>query len=259
VTTAETTAAQSQATTAAPASSPLAHPRAAKLSAVHRERLAAVYVRRSSPQQVLENRESTARQYALADSARALGWPAERVLIIDEDQGLSGASARHRTGFRRLLAEVAMGHVGLILGPEMSRLARSSKGWHHLLEMCSRFGTLLADQDGVYDPADPHDRLILGLTGVMSEVELHTMKNRLDRGRDCKAERGELFFRVPMGYVLLPAGAVDLDPDAQARSVVALLFDKFDALGSASALWRWLVRRGITLPIPAVCSATRRS
>ena len=149
-----------------------------------------VYVRQSSAQQVLENRESTARQYALADYAQTLGWPAERVLIIDQDQGQSGASAEHRHGFQQLLAEVTMDHVGLVLGLEMSRLARNSKDWHHLLEVCAIFNTLLGDQDGIYDAHDPNDRLLLGLRGTMSEVELHTMRNRLDRGRINKAERG---------------------------------------------------------------------
>jgi DNA invertase Pin-like site-specific DNA recombinase len=134
-----------------------------KIADVHRAKLAVVYVRQSSPQQVVENRESLARQYALADHARALGWPPERVLVIDEDLGMSGRTADIRLGFQRLLAEVTMDHVGLVLGLEMSRLSRSCKDWHHLLEVCGIFGTLLADQDGIYDPADPNDRLLLGL------------------------------------------------------------------------------------------------
>jgi DNA invertase Pin-like site-specific DNA recombinase len=142
-----------------------------------------VYVRQSSPQQVLGNRESTARQYALAQYAEALGWPAERVVVIDEDQGQSGKRAENRSGFQRLLAEVTMAHVGLVLGLEMSRLARSSQDWHHLFELCAFFRTLLADQEGVYDATDPNDRLLLGLKGIMSEVELQTMRNRLERGR----------------------------------------------------------------------------
>ena len=135
----------------------------AKIRAAHLERLAIVYVRQSSPQQLLDNRESTARQYALADYAQLLGWPAQRVLVIDDDQGQSGARADNRSGYQRLLTEVTLDHVGLVLGLEMSRLARSSKDWHHLLELCALFGTLLADQDGVYDPADPNDRMLLGL------------------------------------------------------------------------------------------------
>lgn len=137
--------------------------RNSKVRAEHWRKLAIVYVRQSSPQQVLENRESTERQYALAGFATELGWPASQVLVIDEDQGRSGASAEQRSGFQRLLAEVTMDHVGLVLGLEMSRLARSSKDWHQLLELCAIFGALLADQDGVYDPSDPNDRLLLGL------------------------------------------------------------------------------------------------
>jgi DNA invertase Pin-like site-specific DNA recombinase len=223
---------------------------ATKIRAEHLEKLALVYVRQSSPQQVLENRESTARQYALADYAQTLGWPAERVMIIDQDQGRSGASAAHRQGFQQLLAEVTMDHVGIVLGLEMSRLARNSKDWHHLLEVCAIFNTLLADQDGIYDAHDPNDRLLLGLRGTMSEVELHTMRNRLERGRRHKAQRGELFHSVPMGYVRVGNG-VELDPDQQARTVMHLIFDKFDDLGSLYGLFQYLVRNDIRLPIRA--------
>jgi DNA invertase Pin-like site-specific DNA recombinase len=134
-----------------------------KIQNRHLERLAAVYVRQSTPQQVLEHRESTARQYALADLAVVLGWRQERVLVIDADQGQSGKTAASRLGFQRLLSEVTLDHVGLVLSLEMSRLARSCKDWHHLLELCAVFGTLIGDQDGVYDPSDPNDRLLLGL------------------------------------------------------------------------------------------------
>lgn len=228
-----------------------------KILARHCAQLAVVYVRQSSLQQVLENRESTARQYALHDYAVALGWPAARVLIIDEDQGQSGASAQERHGFQRLLAEVTMNHVGIVLGLEMSRLARSSKDWHHRLEVCALFGTLLADQDGVYDTSDPNDRLLLGLKGTMSAVELHTMRQRLERGRLHKAQRGALFHGVPMGYVLLPTGDVDFDPDAQARTVVRVLFEQFDRLGSLYGLFHSLVRHHIWLPVRARTGAQK--
>jgi DNA invertase Pin-like site-specific DNA recombinase len=230
---------------AAPA--PLA--RSPEIAAAHLEKLAVVYVRQSSPQQVLENRESTARQYALAGHAAALGWPEQRVLLIDEDQGHSGRAAAGRPGFQRLLAGVTMDHVGIILGLEMSRLARADSDWHRLVELCGVFGTLLADQDGVYDAADPNDRLLLGLKGTISSVELTTMRNRLERGRLFKAQRGELFSAVPLGYVVLRNGKVDLDPDEQVRSVVRLLFEKFEELGSARSLLRWLLRNGIDLPM----------
>jgi DNA invertase Pin-like site-specific DNA recombinase len=227
-------------------------PRAnSKIAEGHLNKLAIVYVRQSSPQQVLENREATARQYALADFAKTLGWSRERVLVIDEDQGQSGTRAEQRMGFQRLLAEVTMDHVGLVLGLEMSRLARSSKDWHHLLEVCAIFGTLLADQDGIYDPQDPNDRLLLGLKGTMSEVELHTMRNRLDRGRLNKAQRGELFHCLPLGYVKLPNGEIAFDPDQQARSVIQLAFDKFDDIGSIYGLLHYLVRHNIELPLRA--------
>ena len=181
---------------------------AGKIQSAHWERLAVVYVRQSSPKQVLENRESTARQYAFAEQAVAWGWPRERVLIIDEDLGKSGRTAEGRSGFQRLVTEVTLNHVGLVLGLEMSRLARSSKDWHAFFEMCAIFETLIADEDGVYDGNDPNDRLLLGLKGIMSEMELHIMRNRLDRGRDSKAQRGELFHSVPIGYVILPTGDI---------------------------------------------------
>lgn len=228
---------------------PLVFTRSSKMTAAHLAKLAIVYVRQSSPQQVLENRESTARQYALVDLAVALGWPRERVLVIDEDQGQSGRSVAGRAGFQRLLTEVTLDHVGLILSLEMSRLARSDKDWHHLLELCGVFGALLADQEGVYDAADPNDRLLLGLKGTMSTLELQTMRNRLDKGRLNKAQRGEYFSAVPLGYVLVANGELEMDPDEQARSVVRLLFDKFEELGSAYAVWHWLLDNGVRLPI----------
>ncbi len=173
--------------------------RSTKICLRHRERLAVVYVRQSSPQQVIENHESRLRQYELVSHAVSLGWAEHQVLVIDEDQGVTGKTADHRLGFKRLISEVTLERVGLVLGLEMSRLARSSKDWHHLLELCSMFGVLLADQDGVYDPTDSNDRLLLGLKGTMSEFELVTMRNRLERGRLHKAERGELFMGCQRG------------------------------------------------------------
>ena len=221
----------------------------AKITDAHRAKLAVVYVRQSTPQQVAENRESLARQYALADQARALGWPAERVLVIDEDLGQSDRTADARLGFQRLLAEVTMDHVGLVLGLEMSRLSRSCKDWHHFLEVCGIFGALLADQDGVYDPSDPNDRLVLGLKGQISEMELHTIRSRLERGKLNKARRGELFINAPIGYVKTPAGGLALDPDEQVRAVVRLVFDKFDELGTAHGVARYLRQNHIRLGI----------
>lgn len=151
----------------------------AKIRPDHLQRLAVVYVRQSSPQQVRAHPESTALQYDLRRRAIDWGWPSQRVLVVDQDQGQSAASAEGRVGFQRLLAEVALDHVGLILGIEMSRLARSCKDWHQLLELCAVFGTLLADQDGLYDPREYNDRLLLGLKGTLSEAELHLIQQRM--------------------------------------------------------------------------------
>jgi DNA invertase Pin-like site-specific DNA recombinase len=221
--------------------------RSAPIADRHLGKLAIVYVRQSSVQQMFDHKESRERQYALADHAADLGWPRERILVIDEDQGRSGRTVEQRPGFQRLLTEVTMDHVGLVLGLELSRLSRSSKDWYHLLEVCAIFGTLLADQDGVYDTNDTNDRLILGLKGTMSEVELVTMRNRLERGKLHKAERGELILNVPSGYLKLPSGEVLLEPDEQARSVTQLVFEKFDEFGSFGKVYRYLTRNQIWL------------
>lgn len=222
---------------------------ASKLHDYHLQRLAIVYVRQSHPQQVVEHVESTARQYALVDRAIALGWSRERVVIIDEDQGQSGQSMVTRLGFQRLLAEVSLDHIGLILGLEMSRLARSNKDWHQLLELCAIFRTLLADADGLYDPTDYNDRLLLGLRGMMSEAELYLMKGRMLEGMRNKARRGELLNHPPMGYVRGPDGDYQLDPDEQAQRVIRLIFDTFEAQGSLHGLLHYLVAHDIRVPI----------
>ncbi len=218
-----------------------------KIHERHQERLAIVYIRQSSPQQVQENRESRERQYALAKFAQQLGWSADRVVIIDEDQGVSGKSAANRSGFQRLLAEVSLNHVGLVLALELSRLSRSTKDWHHLVDVCAVFNTLLGDQDGVYDAADGNDRLLLGMKGAMSEFELITLRNRLERGRDNKASRGELFLHLPIGYMKSPSGEVIQEPDEQARGVVQLVFEKFEELGTVWSVFRYLVQNRIQL------------
>ena len=215
----------------------------------HLSRWAILYIRQSNPQQVIDHRESRERQYALVDRAVALGWPRDRVSIIDDDQGITGRTAVRRSGFHQLLDEVTMDHVGLVLGIDMSRMARNNKDWHHLLEMCGIFGTLLADEDGVYDPRDSNDRLLLGLKGTISEFELVMMRNRLQRARLHKAERGELIFTVPYGYVKLSTGEVAFDPDEETRSTVQLIFDKFDELGSFGRLYRYLVRNQIRMGV----------
>jgi DNA invertase Pin-like site-specific DNA recombinase len=218
-----------------------------KIREQHLDRLAMVYVRQSSPQQVLENRESRERQYALAQFAQRLGWSVDRVVIVDEDQGQSGKSADNRSGFQRLMTEVSLKHVGIVLGLELSRLSRSNKDWHQLIDVCGIFGTLLCDQDGIYDPLDSNDRLLLGMKGAMSEFELVTLRNRLLRGSRNKAERGELFLHVPLGYLKVSSDEVIQEPDEQARGMIQLVFEKFDELGSAYAVFRYLVLNDLQL------------
>src|ERR1700756_3772669 len=222
-----------------------------KITDRHRDRLAAVYVPQSTPHQVAENQESTRLQYALADRAVALGWEAGRVLLIDDDLGKSGASAAHRCGFQRLVTELALGLVGLVLGTEMSRLARSGKDWYQLLGLCALGGALLADADGVYDPSEYNDRLLLGLKGTMSEAELYLINQRMRAGRVSKARRGELAIALPAGYWRRPSGEAVLDPDEQVRHVVRLVFAKFAQLGSIQGTVRFLVENGIEMGIRA--------
>lgn len=220
-----------------------------KIRARHLDRLAVVYVRQSTMQQVLDHQESTRLQYGLVQRAEALGWSAARVLVIDEDLGQSGATAEGRRGFQRLVAEVGLDHVGLILGVEMSRLARSSKDWHQLLEACALFGTLLADLDGIYDPSQYNERLLLGLKGTMSEAELYLIKQRMYQGKLQKARRGELSFPLPIGYVWTSDGEIGFDPDEHVQQVVRLIFRKFGALGTLHALLRYLVHHDIKLGV----------
>ena len=213
----------------------------------HLARLAVVYVRQSTRQQVADHSESTRLQYGLVERAVALGWPTARVLVIDDDLGKSGSSAAGRAGFQRLVTEVTMGHVGLVLGIEMSRLARSGADWYQLLELCALSGALLADADGVYDPVDYNDRLLLGLKGTMSEAELHLLKQRMLAGKQAKARRGELAIALPTGYVRRPSGEAALDPDEQVQTVVRLIFAKFAELGTLHGVLRWLADHDVEL------------
>jgi DNA invertase Pin-like site-specific DNA recombinase len=219
-----------------------------KILARHLDRQAVVYVRQSTLQQLEHHRESTSVQYGLVDHACRLGWPRPRVAVIDDDLGCSGATAEGRPGFQRLVAEVGLGHVGLVLGFEVSRLARSCRDWYQLLEICALAGTLIADSDGVYDPAFYNDRLLLGLKGTMSEAELHIMRARLDQGRWNKAGRGELGFNMPRGYLKRPSGEVCLDPDERVRAIIRLVFDVFERRGSVHGVMRYLVDHDIALP-----------
>lgn len=220
-----------------------------KIAPRHLDRLAVVYVRQSTAQQVLHHQESTRMQYDLAERAVRFGWPRERVLVIDDDLGRSGASAEGRPGFQRLVAEVGLDHVGLILGVEMSRLARSCRDWHQLLEVCSLFNTLISDLDGIYDPSHFNDRLLLGLKGTMSEAELHIIKQRMHAGRNAKAERGELGMSVPLGYVRRPSGEVIQEPDEQARTVVESIFEQFERRGTVHGVLCYFVEHDLRGPV----------
>src|ERR1700712_1947878 len=219
-----------------------------KISPRHRDRRGVSSSRQSSLRQVEQNRESTRLQYALADRACRLGWPREQIVVTDEDLGRSGAAGIDRPGFQRLVAEVGLGHVGLVLGIEVSRLARSCRDWHQLLEMCALFDTLIGDADGIYDPGTYNDRLLLGLKGTMSEAELHILKARMHEGRKAKARRGELILGLPRGYVLKPSGEVALDPDEGVQRVIRLVFALFDKRRSISGVLRYLVDHDIALP-----------
>jgi DNA invertase Pin-like site-specific DNA recombinase len=198
---------------------------------------------------VLEHPESTRLQYALAERAVALGWARSQVTVIDDDLGVSAATADSRKGFARLVTEVTMGRAGVVLGIEMSRLARTGRDWHQLLELCSLSGVLLADPDGVYDPGFYNDRLLLGLKGTMSEAELYLIRQRMLSGKLAKAERGELAVPLPMGYVRRPSGEVVLDPDEQARHVIRLVFSTFRRLGTLNSALRYLVDQRVQLPV----------
>lgn len=219
-----------------------------KISTTHLSKHAVVYVRQSSTRQVRENIESTQLQYALVERAKAYGWSASQVVTIDDDLGISGQSLEGRHGFQRLLAEISLGHVGIVFGLEMSRLARNCKDWHHLLELCGVFGSLLGDADGIYNPRDHNDRLLLGLKGTMSEAELHILRGRLNAGIRNKAMRGEYFCNVPVGYVRTREG-VTLDPDEQVRTVVKMIFDKFEELGSVNAVLQYCHHESVEIGI----------
>ncbi|ABH00116.1 possible transposase, N-terminal (plasmid) [Rhodococcus jostii RHA1] len=205
------------------------------MTAAHLQRRALLYVRRSSLKQVLHNTESAIRQYDLRGKAIALGWAADQITVIDIDQGQSGASAADREGFGQLVADVSLGRAGIVLGLECSRLARNSADWHQLLELCAMTGTLICDEDGLYDPRTFNDRLLLGMKGQMSEAELHFIKARLRGGQLSKARRGELIMPLPVGLVYDGAHHVILDPDTAVRGALAYLFTTFEATGSATA------------------------
>ncbi len=222
---------------------------ASKVSAQHLERAAYLSVRQSSLRQVLNNTESAQRQYALRQRAVALGWDSERIVVIDQDQGHSGVSAADREGFQRLVAEVGMGRAGIVLGLEVSRLARNSADWHRLLELCAISDALILDEDGLYDPNDFNDRLLLGLKGQMSEAEVHFIRARLRGGQLSKARRGELRMGLPVGLIYDPAGNVALDPDTGVQHALRHLFEVFERTGSARAVVHAFKQEGLLFPV----------
>jgi DNA invertase Pin-like site-specific DNA recombinase len=219
-----------------------------KITEAHRRRRAVVYVRQSTALQVAGNVESAARQYALRERAVALGWPPAAISVVDEDTGRSGASTDGRVGFQELVAEVGLGHVGLVLALETSRLARSSVDWHQLLELCALTGTLIADQDGIYAPGLFNDRLLLGLKGTMSEAELHLIRARLDGGLRNKAARGELRLHLPVGFDRDDEDRIVFSLDQQVRSAIEHVFVLWRRLGSARQVLGELCAEGSTLP-----------
>ncbi len=224
----------------------------AKVTTNHTQRTAFVYIRQSSQSQVEYNRESTARQYALVEKARELGWAKEQVLVIDEDLGLSGSGSVKRSGFARMTAEVALGHVGIVLGLEVSRLARNNADWYRLLDLCGMTDTLIGDSDGVYHPALFNDRLVLGLKGTMSEAELHILRARLEGGIRNKAARGELRRGLPVGFVWGEEdGEVRFHPDEAVIGTIRTVFSKFTELGSVRKVWLWFRSEGLSFPLRA--------
>jgi DNA invertase Pin-like site-specific DNA recombinase/predicted DNA-binding transcriptional regulator AlpA len=224
-----------------------------KIKPSHTQRTAYIYIRQSSPGQVEHNRESTARQYALADRACQLGWAKEQVVIVDEDLGLSGSGTDKRSGFARLTSEVVLAHVGIVLGLEVSRLARNNADWYRLLELCGITDTLIGDNDGIYHPALFNDRLLLGLKGTMSEAELHIIRARLDGGIRNKAARGELRRGLPVGLVWGEQdGEILFHPDEAVTGAIRTVFDRFAEFGSARRVWLWFRSEGLSFPLQTV-------
>src|SRR5947208_8830963 len=226
----------------------LARQNTLKIHAEHLSRQAVIYVRQSTLFQVRENRGSTARQYDLVQRARELGWEPTAIEVVDQDQGHSGSSTIGRDGFQTLVAEVGLGHVGAVLSLEVSRLARSCSDWYRLLEICALTETLVIDEEGVYDPGQYNDRLLLGFKGTMSEAELHWLRQRLLGGLREKARQGTLRLPLPTGFVYDPADRVVLDPDEAVQAAVCMLFERFEQFGSALAVVRYFVQHQLLFP-----------
>lgn len=221
----------------------------AKISRAHLERRAYVYVRQSSPRQVEQNLQSKQRQYELAQVARKLGWAQSQIVVVDEDQGQSGSRAHARSGFGRLVTAVGLGEVGIVMSLEASRLARNSPDWHNLIYMSRYTNTLIADEHGIYDPTSPTDRMVLGLRGQMSELELETSIHRMTAGRLHKAQRGELVVHPPAGYDLDDLCQVAMTSDEAVAHAIRTVFDKFDELGTVKRVCAWWVEKGLKFPV----------
>ena len=219
------------------------------VTTAHRAKLAYIYVRQSTAGQVRQHQESTELQYRLVDRAATFGWPKERIEVIDDDLGKSGTSSDGRGGFQRLIAEIGLGKAGLVLSLDASRLARNNHDWHQLLELCSLFGVLIADGERIYDPCAYHDRLLLGLSGIMSEAELHQIKLRLHQGERQKAARGELKLPLPAGLAYGRDGRIALNPDEEVQARLLHLFAKFRELRSAKAVMRHFQQANLLLPV----------
>src|SRR2546422_6793251 len=222
----------------------------AKVKPAHTHRAAIIYVRQSSTAQVEHNRESTERQYALVHRAIELGWQRDQVIIVDDDQGVSGSGIAKRAGFAQMAADVALLKVGIVVGIEVSRLARNNANWYRLLDLCGITDTLLADTDGIYHPGLFNDRLLLGLKGTMSEAELHILRERLDGGIRHKAARGALRRGLPVGFVWgEQEGEVRFHPDEAVTGAIRTVFDRFAEVGSARQVWLWFRTEGLSFPL----------
>ncbi len=219
-----------------------------KIQPLHRQRMACIYVRQSSLKQVRENTESQVNQYRLEEKAKALGWPEKQIRIIDTDQGISGTSSNDRLGFQEILSLVSMSQVGIIFGYEVSRIARNNADWYPLLQLADVFGVLIADNDAIYDPKDFNDRMMLGLKGTMSELELHLIRQRLDTGRMNKIMRAEYRQPLPTGLVRERDNEVYKDPDMQVQTTIQLILDKFAELGSCSKVLRYCLDNQMLFP-----------
>src|SRR6266480_5672305 len=218
------------------------------ITSLHRQRKAIIYIRQSTPHQVLTNQESTRLQYALQQRAQSLGWRAQDIEIIDADLGLTAAWARHRNGFQDLVTKVTLGQVGIILSSEVTRLSRNCSDWYPLLDVCGYRGCLIADQDGIYDPGSTNGRLLLGLKGQLSELELHTIKARMTAGLLNKARRGELALTLPVGLIRDSVGRVQKDPHQEVQDRLQLIFTTFLQKRSASKVLEFLNRHDLLLP-----------